>query len=138
MSRWKHRVLALAGVGLLSTTAVSCVVPTPDPPANGRHVFLLTGQVENLRPGAAQPMVVTVRNPNNSPIRVTSVALHATAASATCPASSLDLPTWTGSLLVAKRGTATVTVDVGLKPGAPSACQGATWPVTYSGSAVKA
>jgi hypothetical protein len=138
MSRWKHRLLAFTGVGLLSIAAASCVAATPDAPAADRHVFIASGQVEDLRPGATQPMVVTVRNPNNSPIRVTSVTMHAAAASGACPASSLDLPAWTGSLLVAKRSTATVTVDVGLEAGAPSECSGAIWPLTYSGSAVKA
>jgi hypothetical protein len=144
MSRWKHRLLALTGVGLLSAGVASGVVlNTPgnanaEGNANGHRDFVVSGHVEDLRPGGTRPMVLTVRNPNSVAIRVTSVTMAAGAAAPGCPASSLTLPQWTGSLRVPKRGTASLTVDVHLKPGAPNVCQGARWPLTYGGTAVKA
>jgi hypothetical protein len=148
MTRWKLALLALAGVGLLSFGAFSFVGSSAAPKpsaggqgngqANGHRDFVVSGQVEDLRPGGAQPMVLTVRNPNRVGIRVTTLTVRAGAASAGCPASSLTLPQWSGSLLVPKNGTATLTVNVTLRSSAPDACQGARWPLSYGGTAVKA
>jgi hypothetical protein len=148
MSRWKLALLAMIGVGLLSygagSFAGSSAAPKPkaaapgNGQANGHRDFVVSGQVENLRPGGSRPMVLTVRNPNSVGIRVTSLTVRAGAASAACQASSLTLPQWTGSLVVPKNGTATLTVNVALKSTAPDACQGARWPLTYGGTAVKA
>jgi hypothetical protein len=98
---------------------------------------VVSGQVQNLRPGGSRPMVLTVRNPNSVAIKVTSVTVAAGAAGSSCPASALTLPRWTGGLVVPKRGTASLTVNVGLKPTAPDTCQGARWPLTFGGTAVK-
>jgi hypothetical protein len=148
MSRWKLAFLALVGVALLSLGASSFVgssaasKPKAGGPgngqANGHRDFVMSGQVENLRPGGSRPMVLTVRNPNSVGIRVTSLTVRAGAASVACQASLLTLPQWTGSLVVPKNGTATLTVNVALRPTAPDACQGARWPLTYGGTAVKA
>jgi hypothetical protein len=148
MSRWKLALLAIIGVGLLSYGAGSFVGSSAaskpkaggqgNGQANGHKDFVVSGQVENLRPSGTRPMVLTVRNPNSVGIRVTSITVRAGAASASCQASLLTLPQWTGSLAVPKNGTAMLTVNVGLKPTAPDACQGARWPLTYGGTAVKA
>jgi hypothetical protein len=160
MTRWKLGLLALLGVGVLSFGAFSVMdssaASKPSAPsqangpksastngqgngqANGHQDFVVSGQVENLRPGGSRPMVLTVQNPNSVAIRVTSLTVTASAASSACPASSLTLPQWTGSLLVPKNGTAAVTVDVALKATAPNACQGSRWPLAYGGTAVKA
>jgi hypothetical protein len=152
MSRWKLALLAITGVGLLTFGAFSVVGSSAAPKpkaggqgngqangqANGHEDFVVSGQVENLRPGGSRPMVLTVRNPNSVGIRVTSLTVRAGNASTACQASSLTLPQWTGSLVVPKNGTGTLTVQVSLKPTAPDACQGARWPLTYGGTAVKA
>ena len=152
MSRWKPTLLALTGAGLLSIGALSVVTsdaastPKSDPPvngqgngqANGHQDFVVSGQVEDLRPGGSQPMVLTMRNPNSVDIRVTDLTVTAGAAGIGCAASSLSLPHWTGSLRVPKRGTASLTVNVALRPSAANACQGARWPLSYGGTAVKA
>ena len=142
MSRWKHRLLALTGVGVLSVGALSCVVPNPNPSrignGNGHRDFVVSGHVTGLRPGGTKALNLTVRNPNSVAIRVTSLTVGAAQAAPGCSASRLELPAWAGSLPIPKRGTASLTVHVQLKPGAPDACQGATWPLTYGGTAVKA
>jgi hypothetical protein len=148
MTRWKLGLLAITGAGLLSLGAFSLVGSSAAPKpsaggqgngqANGHRDFVVSGQVGDLRPGGSRPMVLTVQNPNSVAIRVTSITVAAGAAGPGCPGSSLTLPQWTGSLQVPKRGTASVTVDVALEPSAPDACQGADWPLTYGGTAVKA
>ena len=157
MIRWKLALLAMTGVGALSIGALSftdsSAAPKPAAPkppahaqangkgngqADGHKDFIVSGQVENLAPGGSRPMVLTVQNPNSVALRVTSLTVTASAATTSCPASALNLPQWTGSLLVPKNGSASVTVDVGLKPTAPNACQGARWPLAYGGTAVKA
>ena len=138
MSRWTYRLLALTGVGVLTVGALSMVGATPPPNANAHRHFVVSGRVEGLRPGATRPLALTVENPNSVPIRVTSITVAAGAAGPGCPGSSLVLPRWTGSLAVPKRGTASLSVDVRLLGGAPDACQGAVWPLTYGGTAVKA
>ena len=156
MTRWKLGLLGLTGVGVLSIGALSLTdsgaaskpaAPKPaasakgngNANAHGHRDFVVSGQVGNLAPGASRPMVLTVRNPNNVAIRVTSLTVTASAASPSCPASALALPSWTGSLLVPENdGTASVTVNIGLEATAPNACQSARWPFAYGGTAVKA
>src|SRR5215208_7086702 len=147
MTRWKLAVTALTGVVLLCVGAfpfVASAAPNPSAnsqsngEANGHRDFVVSGQVEGLRPGGTLPMVLTVRNPNSVAIRVTRLTVTAAAAAAGCPASSLTLPNWTGSLQVPKDGTASLTVNVTLKATASNACQGARWPLTYGGTAEKA
>ena len=148
MTRWKLVLLALTGVGLLSIGALSFTGSSAAPKApgkgqgngqaNGHRDFVVSGHVENLRPGGSRPMVLTVQNPNSVAIRVTSVTITAGAAAPGCPASSLTLPRWTGSLQVPKNGTASLTVNVALKASTTDACQGAQWPLTYGGTAEKA
>ncbi len=154
MTRRKLGLLALTGVGVLSIGAFSLTnssaapkpaAPKPPAPApansqgNGHQEFIVSGHVENLAVGGSRPMVLTVQNPNSVAIRVTSLTVSASAASSACPASALNLPQWTGSLLVPEKGgTASVTVTVGLKSTAPNACQNARWPFAYGGTAVKA
>jgi hypothetical protein len=147
MPRWKLGLLALAGVGLLSIGAFSFTGSSAAPKApgnghgngqaNGHRDFVVSGHVEDLRPGGSRPMVLTVQNPNSVAIRVTSVTITAGTAAPGCPASSLTLPHWTGSLQVPKNGTASLTVNVALKASATDACQGAQWPLTYGGRAEK-
>ena len=140
MSRWTYRLLALTGVGVLSVGALSMAGATPQPNANanGHRDFVVSGRVEGLRPGGTRPLALTVENPNSVAIRVTSITVAAGAARPGCPGSSLVVPRWTGSLAVPRRGTASVSVDVRLPGSAPDACQGAVWPLTYGGTAVKA
>ena len=140
MSRWTYRLLAVTGVGLLSIGALSLAGATPPPQANanGHQEFVVSGRVEGLRPGGTRSLALTVQNPNSVAIRVTSITVAAGTARPGCPGSSLVLPQWTGSLPVAQRGTASLSVNVRLPAGAPDACQGATWPLTYGGTAEKA
>src|SRR6186997_2575184 len=98
MTRWKLGLLALVGVGALSVGAFSALDSSaaPKPPAapksstknaasagqgngqaNGHQEFVVSGQVENLRPGGSRPMVLTVQNPNSVAIQVTSLTVTA-------------------------------------------------------------
>jgi len=151
MSRWKLALTALVGAGLLSIgvllssavidgqqTTRTVTLAAGQGQGSDHKDFIVTGQVTSLDPGVNRSLVLTVRNPNNFAIRVTSVTVAASAASSSCPAGALTLPSWTGSLLVPKDGTTTLTLQLLLKATAPDACQGATWPLTYGGTAVKA
>jgi hypothetical protein len=57
-------------------------------------------------------------------------------ASPACPASVLEISDSQASVVVAPGGTATVPLDVRMSRGASDACQGATWPLEFTGTAV--
>jgi hypothetical protein len=79
-----------------------------------------------------------VQNPSALAIRVTSITVTPLAASRTCAASNLTSLGFSGSLRVAARSSAQVTVNVQMRTTAPDACQKATFPLQYRGSAVAA
>ena len=154
MSYWKAALLALAAIAALGVGIVALSF-FGDPmakassggrgqpvgrkgEANGRREFVVSGNVVGLHPGAVKPLVLTVRNPNSVAIRVTSINVAVRAAGATCPATTVVVPGWSGSLLVPRDGTAMVTVSSRMSASAPNGCQSATYLLSYGGSAVKA
>ncbi len=154
MSHWKPALLALTataalGVGIVALSPLGDSVAKASSSgrgqpagskaeANGRREFVVSGQVLGLHPGAVKPLVLTVRNPNSLAIRVTSISVTVGAAGATCPATTVVVPRWSGSLLVPRDGTAAVTLSSRMSASAPDGCQSATYPLSYGGSAVKA
>ena len=54
-----------------------------------------------------------------------------------CPAATLSVTAFSGTLLVPANGTATQALPVSMSPTAVDACQDVTFPLDYSGTAVK-
>ncbi len=96
--------------------------------------------VATLVPGVDRCLVYTVRNPGPAPIAVTSISISKVGAPDVCPVSVLDLErtTFTGTLMVAAGGTATVSSGrIALRDTGENqdACKGAEFTFTFTGTA---
>jgi hypothetical protein len=99
--------------------------------------FGISGSVTGLYPGASMPLVLTVSNHQEFTIVVTSITTSVGSPNQACVSADLSVSQFIGSLSVPAKGTSNVTVTVTLTHGAPDACQGAVFPLQYSGTAVK-
>jgi hypothetical protein len=98
--------------------------------------FTISGSLTGLYPGASKPLVLTVTNPNNQAITVQSLTVtpHATGG---CTAGTLTTGPFT-AFQVPGRSSATTSITIRMSGTAGDACKGVSWPLTYSGTAVKA
>lgn len=130
--------LTLIGVDAVAYPSVSPGVNTIPGPnagtATARKVFTISGRVSGLYPGADLPLVLTITNPNASPITVTSITTNVEALSAGCDSTELTVPTFSGSLAVPAKHAASLTVLARMSAAAPNACQGAHFLFAYSGT----
>ena len=110
---------------------------TGSQPAPPTH-FYMRGHVSGLYPGATVTLQLRIANPALFPIDVTSVTTAVATLRPACPAGSLTVAPFTGSFAVPARQTATLPLAATLARAAPNACQGAVFPLQYSGLAVKA
>src|SRR5215472_9199147 len=115
--------VSLVGVGLAA--------------GNDQSQFTISGGVSGLYPGSSLPLKLTITNPQQFTIDVTSVTTTVGAVSAGCAATLLSVTPFAGNLLVPAQGKATLVVQAALDHSAPDACQGAVFPLIHSGSAVK-
>jgi len=98
--------------------------------------FGVGGDVNGLYPGAEATVQATVVNPQSFTIQVTSVGVTALDASPQCPGSLLSFGDQPATVDIPASGTGTVLLTVQVDPGMPDACQGATWPLSFVGTAV--
>lgn len=131
------------------STGTGTVVGGNDPedgagdPAAPSGVFHIAGRVTGLRPGAAATLPITVANPNPYPIEVLTLDTGVvTPADAACPAGSLRIGRYVAgegpAVTAPARGTVRVEVPVELTDSATqdqSGCAGATFPLTFTGTA---
>jgi hypothetical protein len=108
--------------------------PTAGTSARG---FTIGGDVGGLFPGDSVQLVLTVSNSFNFPIDVTSITTEIGAPNPGCVGSYLTVGAFSGHLAVPAGGSAQLSVPTTLSHAAPDACQGAVFPLTYSGLAVK-
>lgn len=124
-----------SGTSTLHATAPSGV---PTGAASPKPGFRISGSVGGLYPGDSAPLMLTVTNPQQFAIVVTSIATTAGSPNPGCVAGYLTVAGFSGQLTVAAQGSGQISVPVTLSHAAPNACQGAIFPLTYSGSAHKA
>ncbi|MCU1459932.1 MAG: hypothetical protein JWO37_7 [Acidimicrobiales bacterium] len=120
-----------------------------NPNGSEPHRFQVGGLVTGLYPGANLPLDVTVSNGDNFGIVVQTLGATATAIDADhsqCPLTlgsggaarrTVTVQTFGGSLVVPAQGWAVKTLRILMDTGAPTACQGARFTLTYSGSGQK-
>src|SRR6266566_5386681 len=99
--------------------------------------FSITGHVDGLMPGSRLPLVLRIRNPWPRRIRVTSVGARIAASGRPCPLGNVKVSGFRGSLAVGPRSTRTLVLTASLRAGAPAACEGATFALTFYGKAVR-
>ena len=99
--------------------------------------FSISGHVVGLLPGKQLPLVLRIRNPWSRRIRVTSVGARIAASGRPCPVRNVKIGRFRGSLAVGPRAVRTLVLTASLRSGAPAACEGATFALTYYGTAVR-
>ena len=101
--------------------------------AASKRSFAISGSMNGLFPGATLPIVLSVFNPNNTQITVTSISTTVGNASSKCHAGYLTVAAFSGSLPVASGQTVSVAVDATMSHSAPNSCEGVVFPLHYSG-----
>jgi hypothetical protein len=122
----------------LAASAFAALVLLGPAPAHAQDAFAITGEVDGLYPGADLTLDVRITNPQPFWIRVTSVAVRARDAGPGCPASMLDLRDSQAAVNIPPGATGRLPLGIRMDPGAPDACQGASWTLEFTGSAVAA
>ena len=97
--------------------------------------FSISGTVAGLYPGVSLPLVLSVTNPRHHWIVLHNVTAAAADASTGCLASNLSVSSFSGQLPIPALGSAHVTLQASLAHGAGNPCQGAVFPLAYTGSA---
>lgn len=153
--RWLRPLTLVGAAGTVAgTAAVVAIVQsarTPEPPASvlgGQVVrgddkpaarsFVVSGDVTDLAPGVSRPLRLRLTNPNDSDISVEAVQVTVGDSSTGCSGGTLRIAALPGPVFVPRLGEAGVTLGVTMSASASSVCEGATFPLTYGGSAVKA
>lgn len=106
---------------------------------NGNAPFTITGQVSGLAPGVTRPLQLTLQNTQSFDIIVKAVTVTVGNSDRVgCSATNATATGFTGSLTVPKNGTAVLSsLSVRMIADPANACQGARFPLTYTGTAVK-
>lgn len=122
--------------GLAASAFAALVLLGPGPLVYAQDTFGITGEVTGLYPGADATLDVRITNPQPFWIRVTSVAVRARDAGPGCPASMLELRDLHTVVNIPPGATGRLPLEIRMDAGAPDACQGASWTLEFTGSAV--
>jgi hypothetical protein len=148
MSRWWIAVPA----GALAAVVITWFALGPAPVANtangnGSKQFGIAdvpGRATALFPGATGTRWIRLANAENFPILVRTVTAEVGKPADSrgkpvpaCPASSVRVDALSAPVTVAGNGSADVPLTTHMLPGAPDACRSVTFPLTYTGTAVK-
>lgn len=95
------------------------------------------GAATGLVPGGTVTRKVRVTNPNNQDIKVTRLDTSVGRPSPNCPANAVTVNALAAPVVVAKNSSADVALTVRMAASAPDACKNLTFPLTYSGTAIK-
>lgn len=108
------------------------------------HSFTISGGVQGLFPGVTSKLFLTVTNPNNQAMTVTGLTatLQSVSGATGCNASASNLTVGSysgGQFDVAKNSSVASSgfIPLSLPTSVANACQGATYNLTYSGTAVQ-
>ncbi|QKV72951.1 hypothetical protein [Amycolatopsis sp. Hca4] len=148
MSRWRSGVPA----GALAAVVLTWFAIGPAPAANtangnGSKQFGIAdvpGRATALVPGATGNRWIRLANTENFPILVQTVTAAVGKPNDSrgrpvpaCPASSVQVDALPRPVTVPANGTADVALTTRMLPGTPDACRSVTFPLTYTGTAVK-
>lgn len=111
--------------------------PGNSPPEGGSKTFEVTGSVGPLYPMVDTALPIKVENPNRSEILVIELTIDVADASSVCGADNLVVAPVLVPFAVAGRGETTVNTQVRLVDDVADGCQGATFGLTYKGTAIR-
>jgi hypothetical protein len=138
-------------VGIGASTRTAAVISIDEEIHHHHEVFVISGNVDGLFPGGTAALPLRIHNPLTSSIRVDTLTLIAGAANAGCapanlaagpglaPLNNVYTITLSPPLVIPKgRTVGGPQLPITLRPSAPDACQNATFPLVYGGTAVRA
>jgi hypothetical protein len=138
-------------VGIGASTRTAAVISIDEEIHRHHKVFVISGNVDGLFPGGSATLPLRIHNPLSTSIRVDTLTLIAGAANAGCapaniaagpglaPLNNLYTITLSPALVIPKGKTVDgPVVPITLRNSAPDACQNATFPLVYGGTAVRA
>lgn len=100
--------------------------------------FPISGSIADLVPGDQRTLTVLLTNPNPFTVSVNQLTVTATAASAACGLAHLAIEPLPAPVLVGGNASGTAGIPIKLVATAPDACQGATFPLTFSAEVTRA
>jgi hypothetical protein len=125
------------GAGALAAALIAAVLVCASAvEVRAEEPFEISGEIDGLYPGAEATLTARVVNPYPFPIRVVTTRATVLDARDGCPASLLEVRDARTSAEIPAHGSGTVPLHVTLDRAAPDACQGATWPLVFSGTAL--
>jgi hypothetical protein len=125
--------------GLVVLAVLLALSPVPSTAESPGKAFTIAdvGTVTGLVPGGTVTRKVRVTNPNNADIKVTRLDTSVGRPSPSCPQNTVTVDALATPVLVARNGSADVPLTVRMSVVAPNACKNLTFPLTYSGTAIK-
>jgi hypothetical protein len=126
-----------AGAVVACVIAALSLVGLGAPSASAHDEFEIAGEVDGLYPGAETTLDALVTNPYPFAIQVISASATVGDASSACPASMLEVGDAQTTVEVPATSTGSVPLRVRMHASAPDACQGATWPLLFTATAVR-
>jgi hypothetical protein len=114
---------------------VATVVTVPNAVAHAADVqFTLTTSYTGLYPNADASVPVTVHNPAAYDLAIHTAAVRVGDASPGCPATNLEAFSYSGDVVAPSHQDATITIRMHMLASAPDTCQGATFPLSFTGT----
>jgi hypothetical protein len=99
--------------------------------------FSVKGKAGPLFPGTTGDLVLTIKNPFDFAIVVHSVRVTVRDASGACGGENLQTPGMTSDRKIKALSRVKVTVPITMAADAPNACQGKSFPLSFSGRATR-
>jgi hypothetical protein len=132
-------LLAVALIGV--PAAIVALQPRVDPeqvhPLAAARSFRVRGSVRGLYPGLAKTIRARASNPFAFSIELRRVTVTVRRPAPGCPAETVRVHPWRGAVGISQGATRHIPLRVRMVPSAPDACQGARYPLVYSGRAVR-
>ena len=114
---------------------VATAVAVPNAVAHAADVqFTLTTSYTGLYPNADASVPVTVHNPADYELAVHTADVRVGDAGPACPATNLEAFSYSGDVVAPPHGDATIPIRMHMPSSAPDACQGATFPLSFTAS----
>ena len=114
---------------------VATAVAVPNAVAHAADVqFTLTTNYTGLYPDADVSVPVTVHNPAAYDLAIHTADVRVGDATPSCAASNLEASSYSGDVVAPAHRDATIRIRMHMVASAPDTCQGATFPLSFTGT----
>lgn len=127
---------AIAAIVAIAAAAELHRSPTRRESAHTRR-FRISGHIRGLAPGVGAKLRLRVSNPYGFRLVVRQITVRVGDANGACNRANLKIRRYRGRLRIPARRSRRVVLPARLKAAAPTACQGARFPLAYRGRGVR-